>query len=60
MPNTMVLQGSAAARGKPGLVGVGGVLSNYKGDVLFMISKHVGIKDLCIARLSKISVESDS
>ena len=33
-----------AARGQPGLVGVGGVLRNHKGKVLFIFSKHVGIK----------------
>lgn len=30
-----------AARGKPRLVGIGGVLRNHKGEVLFLFSKHV-------------------
>ena len=34
-----------AAKGKPGPVGVGSVLRNYKGDVLYMFSKNVGNKD---------------
>ena len=34
-----------ATRGKPGLVGIGGVLRNHKGEVMYMFSKHVGIKD---------------
>ena len=31
--------------GKPGLAGIGGVLRNHKGEVLYMFSKHIGIKD---------------
>ena len=34
-----------ASRGKPGLASIGGVLRNHKGEVLYMFSKHVGIKD---------------
>lgn len=31
-------------RGKPGPTGIGGVLRNYKGEVLFMFKKNVGVK----------------
>ena len=31
-----------ATRGKPGPTGIGGVLRNCNGDVLFMFSKYVG------------------
>ena len=34
-----------AAKGKPGPAGIGGVLRNDKGEVLFMFSKNVGIKE---------------
>lgn len=34
-----------AAKGKPGLTGIVGVLRNYWGEVLYIFSKHVGIKD---------------
>ena len=34
-----------ATRGKPGPTGIGGVLHNNKGGVLFMFSKHVGVCD---------------
>lgn len=34
-----------AARGKQGLASIGGVLRNHKGEVMYMFSKHVGIKD---------------
>ena len=34
-----------AARGKPGPAGIGGVLRNCNGDVLFMFSKYVGVCD---------------
>ena len=34
-----------AARGKPGLAGIGGVLRNCNGDVLFMFSKYVWVCD---------------
>ena len=33
------------ARGKPGPAVIGGILRNYKGEVLFMFSKYIGIKD---------------
>ena len=33
------------ARGKQGLASIGGVLRNHKGEVMYMFSKHVGIKD---------------
>lgn len=33
-----------AARGKPGLAGIGSVLRNHKKDVLHVFSKHVGIR----------------
>lgn len=32
-------------QGKPGLVGIWGVLRNHKGEVLYIFSKNVGIKD---------------
>lgn len=32
-----------ATRGKPGPAGIGGVLRNSSGVVLFMFSKHVGV-----------------
>eukprot|EP00268_Persea_americana_P009152 TRINITY_DN13625_c0_g1_i4.p1 TRINITY_DN13625_c0_g1~~TRINITY_DN13625_c0_g1_i4.p1 ORF type:complete len:159 (-),score=28.79 TRINITY_DN13625_c0_g1_i4:37-513(-) len=32
-----------AAKGKPGLTGIEGVLRNHKGEVIYMFSKHVGI-----------------
>ena len=35
-----------SASGKSILVAVGSVLMNYKGDVLFMFSKQVGIKKI--------------
>ena len=34
-----------AAKGKWGLAGIGGVLRNHKGEIIYMFSKHVGIKD---------------
>lgn len=34
-----------AAHGKPGLIGIGRVLRNHKGEFLYMCSKHIGIKD---------------
>lgn len=34
-----------AGRGKLGLEGIGGTFRNYKRNVLFMLSKHVVIKD---------------
>ena len=34
-----------AARGKPGLASIRGVLHNDKGEVLFMFSKYVGARD---------------
>ena len=33
------------ARGKPSSAGIGSALRNYKGEVLHIFSKHVGIKD---------------
>lgn len=33
-----------AACGKVGPVGIGGVLRNHNGEVLYMFSKHVGVK----------------
>ena len=35
----------AAAKGKLGLAGIGGVLRNHKGEVIYMFFEHVGIKD---------------
>lgn len=35
-----------AVRGKPGLAGIGGVLRNYKGEVMYMFSKYAGSKTL--------------
>lgn len=32
-----------ASRAKPGRVGIRGVLRNYKGEVLLMFSKNVGV-----------------
>ena len=43
-----------ATRGKPGPTGIGGVLHNNKGGVLFMFSKHVGICDSNEAKMSSI------
>lgn len=34
-----------AARGKPRLIGIGGVLRNHRGEVMYIFSKHIGIKD---------------
>ena len=34
-----------ASRGKPGLAGIGGVLRNWKGEVLIMFSKNVAVCD---------------
>lgn len=34
-----------AARGKLVKAGIGGVLRNHKGNVAFMFSEHIGIKD---------------
>lgn len=34
-----------ATRGKPGSVGIGGVLCNHRRDVLIMFSKNIGVKD---------------
>lgn len=34
-----------AVRGKAGLAGIRGVLHNSKGEVLFMFSKHVGVRN---------------
>lgn len=36
---------NGVTKGKLGLAIIGGVLRNHKGDVLYMFSKHVGIKD---------------
>lgn len=33
------------AMDKPDLAGIGGVLSNHKGDVFFYVFEHVGITD---------------
>lgn len=33
-----------AACGKLGPVGIGGVLRNHNGEVLYMFSKHVGVR----------------
>lgn len=33
------------ARGKPGTVGIGGVLGSVKGEILIYFSKPIGIKD---------------
>ena len=34
-----------ASRGKPGPASIGGVLLNFKGEVLISFSKPIGIKD---------------
>ena len=34
-----------AIRGKLGLAGIGSVLHNFRGEILCMFSKHVGIKE---------------
>lgn len=63
-----------AARGKQGLASIRGILRNYKGNVLNMFSKHVGIKDsneaevlailapqtCCSSHRQSLHVESDS
>eukprot|EP00268_Persea_americana_P022194 TRINITY_DN2206_c3_g2_i1.p1 TRINITY_DN2206_c3_g2~~TRINITY_DN2206_c3_g2_i1.p1 ORF type:complete len:101 (+),score=11.09 TRINITY_DN2206_c3_g2_i1:48-350(+) len=36
--------GSLQAQGKPSLERIGGMVRNHKGEVLYMFSKHVGIK----------------
>ena len=40
-----------ASRSKHGPAGFGGVLCNYKGEVLIMFSKHIGVCDLNQAEL---------
>lgn len=42
---TLKFNVDSAARGKLGPTGMGGVLRNCKGEVLFLFSKHVGVKD---------------
>ena len=44
-PNVLKFNVDGAARGKPGPANIGGILRNYKGDVLFMFSNYIGIKD---------------
>lgn len=39
---------------RPGTAGIGGVLRNHKGKVLYMFSKHVGIKDSNKAKVLSI------
>ena len=34
-----------AARGMPWLTGIGGVLRNHRGEVMYIFSEHIGIKD---------------
>ena len=73
--NVLKFKVDGAARGKPGPAGIGGVLCNSKGEVLFMLSKHVGVRDSneaevlvilealwCFSRMFRGSliVESDS
>lgn len=36
---------NCAARGKPGLVGIGGVLHDGKAEVLFQFSKNADVED---------------
>lgn len=43
-----------AARGKQVLAGIGGVLHNDKGEILFWFSKGVGIKDSNETKVSAI------
>ena len=43
-----------AAKGKWGLAGIGGVLRNHKGEVMYKFSKHVGIKNSNEAEVSAI------
>ena len=45
------LKFNGASRGKPGLACIGGVLRNFKGEVVFVFSKHVGIKDSSEAKV---------
>ena len=40
-----------AARAKPELAGIEGVLRNHKGEVMYMFFKHVGIKDSIEAKV---------
>lgn len=42
---TLKFNVDGAAKGKPGLVGIGGVLKNHKGEIMYIFSKQVGIKD---------------
>lgn len=41
LPGSLKFNVDGAARGKPGPAGIGGVLRNYKGEVLFMFSNHL-------------------
>lgn len=41
----MLVYVDEVARGKPSSAGVGGVLRNFKGEVLISFSKPTGIKD---------------
>ena len=43
-----------AARGKPGLASIRGVLHNDKGEVLFMFFKHVGVCEPTLAEVLAI------
>ena len=44
-PGVFKFNVDGATRGKQGLAGIGGVLRNSKGEVLFMFSKRVGVCD---------------
>lgn len=43
-----------AAKGKLGLIGIGGMLLNSKGGVLLMFSKSVGVRESNEAEVSSI------
>ena len=36
---------NGVSKRKPGLASIGGVLRNHKGEVIYLFSKHGGIKD---------------
>lgn len=44
-PGVHIFKVDGIATGKPGPTGIDGVLHNYKGEVLFMFSKHVSVCD---------------
>lgn len=44
-PSSLKFNVDGAVRGKLGPTGIGGILRNYKVKVLFMFSKHAGVRD---------------